>query len=896
MIHQKMNRRSFVKSAIIAGIAANIGTGVTVHNLTKTDKAYAEDEERLFHTCCRACIADCGVIAHVRNGRVIRLEKDPADPRGGTGLCPKGLSGIQALYHPNRNKYPMKLVGQRGSNEWQRISWDEAITTVANKLLDMKAQYGPEALLAAVGGGGHPYFFTPMRLTTAFGGGNGIEPGNAQCYIPRWAAERMINGYVGDTSLADGNCHELYFDDSPINTYVMWGTCPSYHSPATSGRVVAELRKRGVKTVVVDPRFTPDAAKADVWLPVRAGSDAALFMCWINYIIQNKLYDEEFVWKWTNAPLLVNPETKIMLRQSDVVDGGDEDLFMCWDNNTQSVKPLPFPWDDELDPALYGTYIVNGMECPTGLQALTDRVSEYTLEKAAETCWLDADKIEEAIKLYANAPSGLTLGVATDQYPQSSVNAMCCTMLEILMGNIERPGSLLQGFEMGPDSMAKPFWSRYTEEVLKKRFGAADKYHGLLAEQLSHIPSVWNAIMTGEPYSPRIWMEFSGNKYASLADPKRWVDAFSKMDFVCHTYMYPTSFTVESADMILPTVEWLEIHMVKQAINKLIIRQPVTHIFEGINMELICSMIVAKCAELGDADCQEAMTGIDGDRYWYNMEEYEEYQASAANEYTGRNQTWAELCEEGVQEWCSEEDYRHYYVYKEINEETGLPNGFITKSGKCEVYAESFVQCGRTGYPFVTVCEMDPVEEDYDPLPYYMEPDESPNNDTEYPLVMSNGRIPFFHHTTLRNNPFLRELYPAPELWINPKSAEKYDIEQGDWVNVKSRRSTGIGEGGIYAMAKVTDGINPGEVYMERFWNPEYLENGDDSRKSWTTMNVNMLSNFESTCDPVFGSYCLRGYQVQVSKADGAPEGAWVKPTDFEPWMPVVSDQTEVQF
>jgi anaerobic selenocysteine-containing dehydrogenase len=664
---------------------------------------------------------------------------------------------------------------------------------------------------------------------------------------------------------------------------------------------VTELRKRGVRTVVVDPRFTPDAAKADVWLPIRAGSDAALFMSWINYIIENKLYDEEFVTKWTNGPLLVNPETKVLMREADVKEGGRADVNMCWDTKTNSLQPLPFPWDDNLEPELFGTHdvtLLNGktVTCTTGIQALKDRVSEWTLDKAAETCWLEADKIEEAIKIYADGPSSLSLGVATDQYPQSSVNAMCCAMLEILMGNIEKPGVALQGFDMGPDSMAKPFWSRYTEEVLKKRFGAADKYHGLLAEQLSHIPSVWNAIMTGEPYSPHIWMEFSGNKLALLAEPQRWLEAFDKMDFVCHTYMYPTSFTVECADMILPTVEWLEIPMVKSAANRLIVRQPATHIYEGINMEYICSMIIARCAEKGDEDCMQAMTDIDGDRYWWNYDEYLDYIAGVANAATGRNQTWEELCEEGVQLWKSDEEYRHYYIYKEINPETGLPNGFTTNSGKCELYGESLVECGRTGKPFIQVCDMDPVEEDYDALPYFREPDESPSTDDEYPLVMSNGRIPFYHHGTLRNNPFMRELYPTPELWINPETAEGLNIGQGDWVNIKSRRSTGIVEDGIYARAKVTDGINPGEVYMERFWNPEYLENGDDPRKSWTTMNVNTLSNFESTYDPVFGTYTLRGYQVKVEKADGAPEGAWVEPKDFEPWMPAVADETEMVF
>ena len=128
----------------------------------------------------------------------------------------------------------------------------------------------------------------------------------------------------GTTSMADskyGGCSSLYFpEDNPIQTLVMWGTCTSYHAPSGSGRAIAELRAReqGLNMVVVDPRFTPDAAMADVWLPIRPGTDVALMMTWIRYIIENKLYDEDFCKRWTNLPYLIDTDTKKMLRAYEV--------------------------------------------------------------------------------------------------------------------------------------------------------------------------------------------------------------------------------------------------------------------------------------------------------------------------------------------------------------------------------------------------------------------------------------------------------------------------------------------------------------------------------------------------------------------------------------------------
>ncbi len=850
-----------------------------------------DDSVKVVKTCCRACIANCGVLAYVKNGRVIRLEGNPEDPMSKGRMCAKGLAGIQALYHPNRNKYPLRRVGARGGNKWKRISWDEALTEIAKKLMETREKYGAETVFCSTGGGGNPEIWSIARFCNIFGTPNWFEPGCAQCYLPRVLSYTMMYGGV-DPSIADSNALELYFpEDTPIQCLVLWGTSPAYSCPASGGNAVVELRAKGVKTISVDPRFTPDAAKADVWLPIRPGTDVALLLSWIRYILAHQLYDSEIVRKWTNLPYLVDLETKKLVRAKT---GGDNepDTFMVWDQKTNSMQPMEYPWNDQLDPALEGCFTVDGKEYKPAYQLLWERVEPYTLEKAASICWLDAAKIEEAIKLFTEyTPSGLALGVATDQTPNSVQAAMAAGIIDLLMGNVERPGSLLQRFRTSgvlkmPNYPVPVATKMLPKGQLKKRLGT-NEYKGLHIWYAGHPSSIRDAVLTGEPYQPRVWIDRSGNKLGVVAESAKWVEAIEKLDFIVHVYMYPTSFSAY-ADILLPAEEWLETDMIVETCNKLFARQAVTHLWETMDETLFWSRLAKKCAELGHEGCQKSFDAeFMGEdlAYWDSMEEF----FSHFTKVVGMD--WKEFAQKAPFEYLPKDEWRSYYVYKNVDPKTGKPQGFNTPSKKLELYLESMIDLSRTGQPFAAE-ELPPASKDYDPLPYYLEPFESPVGEDElhkeYPLVMTNGRVPFYHHSTLRNVAALRELYPVPEIWINPKTAETYGIVHGDWVSVESLR------GKITAKACVTEGIHPGVVFMERFWNPETL---DTETHGWKEMNVNVLTKSTAPFNDVVGTYTLRGFQVKISKTDAPPKGVWTKPEDFKSWLPIgvgaTSDQSK---
>lgn len=898
-----MSRRSFVKASALCGAVAASGIAAT-DCFVKADPARAAESNdvKIVKTSCRACIAACAVLAHVQNGRVIKIEGNPESPMSMGGVCAKGLAGIQALYNPNRLQYPLRRVGERGGNDWERISWDEAITDIATKINEISDKYGSEAITVSTGGGGNPHFSNVKWFGESINTPNVWEPGCAQCYLPRMAASQLVYGAgkPNNLSFADSNGWDYYFDDTPVTSLVLWGTDPSNSSVATGGRALAELRAReqGLKTVVIDPRMTLDASKADVWLPIRPGTDAALLLAWEHWIIENERYDAEFCKTWTNMPYLINPETRLTLKATEAgLEGTDKD-YVVWDSKTNQPVVVDYPMNEGVDPALFGTYEVNGMQCSTGGELLKQSCEEWTVEKAAEVCWLDADQIVKALEIYTDpeGQSGIMQGVPIDQYPQSQQCALAALALEFLMGNVEKPGTMLQNFKGCPvkDQLGNTPRLLSKEKVMKR--AGYIEHKGLMDWDMCFIPDVMTMMKDGDPYQIHMWFDRSGNKHAVLGNSLQLDEVTPNVDCIVHIYMYPTAFTRMYADYALPCTEWLETNLPIPQLNTVVVRQAVTHLFETVEEGIIWTNIVQKCAELGN---EAAARAFDPEATFGHVLYKNEYEKQKQHMGTS-GITWDELCEKGVMEWCSVDEYRTYEVYKKIDEKTGKPKGFGTPSKKLEIYAESNTILGRTGYPWAKCAEEEhlevpPASADYEPLCYYVEPAESPiegaeGYDPDFPLVITNGRLPMYHHGTLRNVPWLREIYPVPELWINPADAEKYGIEDGTWTWIESRRAKTRG------LAKVTTAIPKGVLYQERFWNPEFL-NSDDPKLAYTAMNYNVLSKTDAPYNPEYGTYTLRGFTVKVYPCpEGAPEGTWMKPEDFTPWLPTPSDPTEEVF
>lgn len=239
---------------------------------------------------CRSCHGGCGVLMHVQDGRLVKVEGDRDAPLNHGRLCPIGTITVDLVYHPDRLKYPLRREGPRGSGQWRRISWDEAFDEIVDRLDRIRTEFGPEAIALGTGTGRHHIRWV-SRFGHALGTPNWCEPGFAQCFHPR------VNTCIltfGDFPVSD------FTGGTPPACMLFWGHNPLNSGPDGETRFnVREALDHNPEIIVVDPRETELARRAAVWLQLRPGTDDALALALLNVIIDEKLYDAPFVTRWT---------------------------------------------------------------------------------------------------------------------------------------------------------------------------------------------------------------------------------------------------------------------------------------------------------------------------------------------------------------------------------------------------------------------------------------------------------------------------------------------------------------------------------------------------------------------------------------------------------------------
>ncbi len=941
-----LTRRSFTKATALAGLAGALGLGMT-EGLKDAPKAFAASapDVKVYKSLCHGCGMPCVINVTVTDGIATNIEGDPDAPQNKTGVCIKGLNQLHTCYSPRRVLHPMKHI-ERGTNKWETISWDEAIELAADKIGEAIQKYGPYSFFASSGGGGLYAGFHGYTFQEGFGSPNCFEPGGAQCYEPR-AVTAPLMGLPHAPSITDDACLE------PFDTYtnatqlvVLWGAQPSISQTAKAGHGLADLRvDRGGKVIVVDPNFSPDATKATVWLPIRPGTDTAMALGWWRYIIENELYDQEFVKYWTNLPFLINPDTRLPFLAeevwSDYVNPAADPnevysnpAYVCFDARTNSIQPFPYsaPADSPVDPVPFTEAEVNGVTCKTAGQIYWEEAEPWTLEATGEYCWCKPEKIEEAVRLYAEAPvAGIVHGVATDQSRGSSQVPLGLNGLDIIMGYVNKPGATITmkggrgparwfdrptaywtpmmidlyanvyGFswvtgytekwnrERVENFANKEFQEFYTTLMMDKL--GLKEHRGFYNQATCHSPSLLKAIRTGEPYKPRVWFDFSGNKLAMMGNATSWYDIIDEIDFCIGMHPIITSFHFEACDLIFPVQEWLEYNGTGTMLNRTYMFTQVVHLGETVNNYVPSNMILQRYREkYKPEDLMNPAPLLKGD--FQDGMGFTEDAVRAKIVDTFGAESWDDLLENQdkyVPMITPEEEYWVFNQHEEIVSD-GLPAGFPTESRKLEPYCTMFLLMSRTGFPWIWPQEF-PAIDDYSPICTNVEPVENPYNDDEYPLVITTGRLPYFHHGTMRHAPFSRELYPVPEIKINPRTAAEYGIEHMDWVKLTSRR------GSMHGRAYLTEGEAPGQLWTERFWNPEaYDAPQKNPDGGWRQCNINVLtdnyvdSDVEKPYNEVFGSYTLRGFQVKIEKSE-RPDNIWVEPEEFEPFMPTLTNE-----
>ena len=233
-------------------------------------------------TSCGGCLAQGGLLIHKENGKAVKIEGDPDHLINHGIICNRAKYYLERVYHPDRVRYPMRRTGKRGEDKWQRISLDEALGIIADKLTQAKEKHGPESLWVH-SGYGKPPDWVLERFLNAFNIPNYTNPG------PVCMVARMFG-----SMFTCGSPMPVPEFDYPPACIVMWG-CGHGETRVNDAQNIRDAVEKGSSLIVIDPRGTEFAQKANIWIKVRPGSDLALVLGMLNVVITEGLFDKDFV-------------------------------------------------------------------------------------------------------------------------------------------------------------------------------------------------------------------------------------------------------------------------------------------------------------------------------------------------------------------------------------------------------------------------------------------------------------------------------------------------------------------------------------------------------------------------------------------------------------------------
>lgn len=288
---RSISRRKFLKisSATIAVTAAVSSLSTVVKGAEKIDKKIGKPVNGIqkIPTFCDLCFWKCGAIAYVKNGKLWKVEGNPDDPLSNGRLCPRGTGGVGASFDQDRLKSPLIRKNNRGKDEWVEVTWDEALDYIAKKMNKIKADYGPESVALFSHGIGGSFF---KHTVKAFGTNNITAPSFAQCRGPREVGFELTFGdVVGSperTDIKNSKC------------IVLLGSHLGENMHNTQVQEFAEAIGKGATVITVDPRFSVAAGKSKYYLPIKPGTDIALLLAWMNVLVTENIYDQEYVQKY----------------------------------------------------------------------------------------------------------------------------------------------------------------------------------------------------------------------------------------------------------------------------------------------------------------------------------------------------------------------------------------------------------------------------------------------------------------------------------------------------------------------------------------------------------------------------------------------------------------------
>ncbi len=404
-----------------------------------------------FGTHCLNCLASCPYRVYVKDGEVIFEEPagmfeqvSPDVPDMNPMACQKGSAWSQQLDGPDRLKYPMRRAGERGEGKWERISWDEALHEIAESIVEAIDMEGPESIVfEETVEGGLLTQAAYLRFASLIG-------------AVTLDANGLINDFPAGHHITFGkfSCASSQDDTFNAEVILIWHSNPAYTS-IPYAHFITEARYNGSSVVTIAPDYSASAVISDQYLPIKAGTDAAFALAMCQVMIEEDIYNKDFVISQTDLPLLVNAETRRFIRGNDLDEDSPEDQFYWWDTDSDAMVEAPRVSLEVagVSPALEGTWTVklldgSEVEATTVFELTKARLKDYTPELAEPICGVNPDSIRQLARLIAAKRTKIVEGFNTPKYFHGDLMERAMILVLALSGNWGRKGTGIQGLAL----------------------------------------------------------------------------------------------------------------------------------------------------------------------------------------------------------------------------------------------------------------------------------------------------------------------------------------------------------------------------------------------------------------------------------------------------------------
>lgn len=785
-----LSRRRFLQAAVLtAGSATFPQMLASCAPRAKEDDVTQDAAESAYDkvarsVCAPNCVGSCGIKAFVKDDVIVKVEPADFPDTAYNRICLRGISNaMQRVYSPDRVKYPMKCIGERGSGEWERISWNEAVDLIYEKMQANIENYGPtsNAWLGMTGN----YAAVPQIFATLMAmsyGGTGFtnfgimgDLGVNLGFLPPLAVHQDASSWE---------------DLIGAKSIIMFG-CNYAETNMQEMHFLFDAQEAGSKLVVVDPRFSRTASKADWWIPIRPGTDAALIMAIMRIAVETRRYDEAYVRSFTNAAFLVDVSTKKLVRK-----GAD---YLVWDERQSGAVPVA-ALPDELKPTypsvqvkgdipnealvpetavLEGTFTVevdgDAIEVKPAFQLLVESLAPFDPASASAICEVPAEDIERLADLYLDeTPSNLRISQGTNRYWNGHLPTRAAIQLAALCGNIGKPHA---NINWAGGTLMRFLFSLPAEAVMPVK--------GMVAQQLPG--TQWmDIVASGDPCPVKmLWINNYGWGTQGPEREKLISEVLPQLDFVVVSEQIMNAGT-DLADLVLPVTTYYE--------EPFEVVTAWSSMYVQVREQAISPMYEAKTDwEIGQM-LAERFGVKEGSLWELDIKDYYRDYVFAKNlapEFSSMD--FDELCDKKVLRANFSEPFIAFESQR-----------FQTPSGKVELYTEGLVDFGEE-------------------LACFYEPYESNRNEkaADYPLTFMNCRTVYTTHSQHVNLPWIREV-AAPEPWLEmaPADAEERGIASGDTVRVFNER------GEYRVKVLVTAEIKPGCINQRQGWWPKDFPDG----------------------------------------------------------------------